>query len=99
MAHLLPGLGKVLALLTLAGICGRMLAPLAREVRLAILVWLALRGTQPDLRPEILRALPGAAQKIHGTIVPPYSEFLATAVARNYSPKQAKNSPRPMGPS
>jgi hypothetical protein len=34
-----------------------MLAPLAREVRLIAVAWLALRGTQPRDRPEILWAL------------------------------------------
>ena len=51
------GLAAFPATVVAAAVLGRMLAPLAREVRLIVVGWLALRGTQPNERPEILRAL------------------------------------------
>jgi hypothetical protein len=49
-------LATVPELLALAALGGRMLAPLIREARLTFVAWLALRGTQPSERPEIIRA-------------------------------------------
>jgi hypothetical protein len=43
-----------------AVLISRLLTSLLREVRLTVLTWLALRGTQPDQRPEIIRALIGS---------------------------------------
>jgi hypothetical protein len=58
-----PTLALIPALVTLAVAFGRIVAPLAREARLATTVWLALRGTQPSERAEIIRALTGDAQE------------------------------------
>ena len=57
-------------LVAAVGMAGRMLAPLAREARLSILSWLALRGTQPDQRPEIIRALAGHSPKAKTMMLP-----------------------------
>jgi len=42
---------------------GRIVASLAREARLITVVWLALRGTRPDERTEIIRALTGGRSR------------------------------------
>jgi hypothetical protein len=39
-------------------------APLAREARLITVVWLALRGTRPDERADIIRALTGGQGRV-----------------------------------
>jgi hypothetical protein len=54
MGLLSPSLAAILAI---AAVSGHLLASIAREVRLMAIAWLALRGTRPDERPEILRAL------------------------------------------
>lgn len=50
-------LAEVPAIVIIAVAVGSALAPLTREILLATLAWLALRGTRPHERPEILRAL------------------------------------------
>lgn len=42
-----------------AVLAARLITGLARELRLTVAVWLALRGTRPEQRPEIIRALTG----------------------------------------
>lgn len=51
------GLTEAPAVMLIAAVLGHALARLAREIRLAAVVWRALRGTRPDERSEILRAL------------------------------------------
>ena len=57
------GLAEAPAVMLLAVVLGHALERLAREIRLAAIVWRALRGTRPDERPEILRALAGVPAK------------------------------------
>jgi hypothetical protein len=71
MSLISPGLTAIPAIVAIAAVFGRMLAPLAREVRLTMVAWLALRGTQPDERPEILRALAGAPHQVGRTMTIP----------------------------
>jgi hypothetical protein len=54
-----PTLAMIPALVALTIAAGRIVAPLAREARLITVVWLALRGTRPGQRAEIIRALTG----------------------------------------
>lgn len=63
MTMIPPTLVALPALVTLAVAAGRIVAPLAREVRVITVVWLALRGTRPDDRTEIIRALTGGPQQ------------------------------------
>jgi hypothetical protein len=49
-------LGVIPAVLALTVAAGRVVAPLAREARRFAVMWLALRGTQPSERAEIIRA-------------------------------------------
>lgn len=51
-------LSLVLAALAATTVFTRMMAPLARELRNCLLLWLALRGTRPDQRPQVIKALP-----------------------------------------
>ena len=51
------------ALVTLAVTAGRIVASLAREARIITVLWLALRGTRPDERAEIIRALAERSQR------------------------------------
>jgi hypothetical protein len=44
--------------LAAASLLVRAMAPVAREVRNCLLVWLALRGTRPGQRPQVIKALP-----------------------------------------
>ncbi len=60
MAPISPGLTAIPAIVVLAAIFGRMIALVAREVRLIIVARLALVGTQPYERPDILKALASA---------------------------------------
>jgi hypothetical protein len=53
-----PVLGVVLTTLAIAAPAARVLNPLIREVRICLLLWLALRRTSPDQRASIIRALP-----------------------------------------
>jgi len=57
MSLISAGLGTIPAIVAIAAVLGRVVALLVREVRLAMVAWLALRGTQPGERPDILRAL------------------------------------------
>jgi hypothetical protein len=57
MTLILPGPVAIPVVVALAFTAGRILGRLAREARLITIAWLALRGTKPDERPEILRAL------------------------------------------
>lgn len=41
----------------------RAMAPVARETRNCLLLWLALRGTRPDQRLQVLEALPPLDQQ------------------------------------
>jgi hypothetical protein len=43
--------------LTLVAVIGRTVASLARDATHLVTTWLALRGTRPEQRPEILRAM------------------------------------------
>jgi hypothetical protein len=74
MTLLSPGLVAVLAV---AAVLGRVLAPLAREIRLALVTWLALRGTRPPERPEILNALMGVPDQAGP--IPPSPEIAICA--------------------
>ena len=56
-------LAAIPALVTLTVVAGRIVGPLAREARFIVVVWLALRGTRPDERADIIRALTGAPQQ------------------------------------
>jgi hypothetical protein len=56
------GLTTIPAIVAVAAIFSRMLALVAREVRLIIVARLALQGSQPYERPDILRALAAAPQ-------------------------------------
>lgn len=51
--------------LALAAIAGRTIVALARHATRLVLAWLALRGSRPEQRPEILRAMMSA-----NTLVP-----------------------------
>jgi hypothetical protein len=68
---------SVLVTLTVAAV--RIVAPLAREARLITIVWLALRGTRPGQRAEIIRALTGRPGLVDGS---PPKRALATAAAQ-----------------
>jgi hypothetical protein len=63
MGLISQNLAEVPAIVIIAMALCHTLALLGREVRLAMLTWLALRGTQPSERPEILRALVGSPVK------------------------------------
>jgi len=63
MTLISPTLAAIPALVTLAIAAGRVVVPLAREVRLVTVAWLALRRTRPDERAEIIRALMGEPQQ------------------------------------
>ncbi|WP_431930284.1 hypothetical protein [Micromonospora sp. RP3T] len=54
-------LGLALTALAATTVLARAMAPVAREARTSLLLWLALRGTRPHQRPELLRALPPLA--------------------------------------
>ncbi|WP_281942379.1 hypothetical protein [Micromonospora sp. AKA38] len=54
-------LGLALTALAATAVLARATAPVAREARTALLLWLALRGARPHQRPELLRALPPLA--------------------------------------
>ena len=51
-------LSLVLVAAATSAVVARAVAPVAREMRNCVLLWLALRDTQPDQRPEVLKALP-----------------------------------------
>lgn len=51
-------LSLALAALATSALVARAVAPVAREIRNCVLLWLALRGTKPGQRPEVLKALP-----------------------------------------
>lgn len=53
--------------LLIAAIAGRVLADVAREARILLLSWLALRGTQPRQRVPIIVALHAGQQRSSGT--------------------------------
>ena len=57
------GLTGAPTVMLLAAVLGHSFTRLAREIRLAAVVWRALRGTRPDERPEILRAIAGGPTK------------------------------------
>lgn len=63
-------LAEVPVVVTAAAVLGRALAQLAREVRLALLNWLALRGTRPDERSEIIQALTGSSGQVERAAMP-----------------------------
>lgn len=62
MSLISPGLTAIPAIMAMAVIFSRMLALVAHEVRLIIIVRLALQGTQPCERSDILRALTSVLQ-------------------------------------
>jgi hypothetical protein len=66
MTFIPPALATIPVLVALAVAAGRIVAPLAREARLITVVWLALRGTRPDQRAEIIRALRGRQGPVNG---------------------------------
>jgi hypothetical protein len=51
-------LSLALAALATTTLLTRAMAPLAREARNCLLLWLALHGTRPDQRPDVIKALP-----------------------------------------
>ena len=51
-------LSLALAALATAPLLARAMAPVAREARNCLLLWLALRGTRPEQRPQVIKALP-----------------------------------------
>jgi hypothetical protein len=51
-------LSLVLAALAATTVFTRVMAPVARELRNCLFLWLALRGTRPDQRPQVIKALP-----------------------------------------
>lgn len=53
----------VLAALVATTLFARAMAPVAREARNCLLLWLALRGTRPDQRLQVLKALPPLDQR------------------------------------
>jgi hypothetical protein len=61
------GLAVFIGDLLIAAIAGRVLADVAREVRILLLSWLALRGTQPRQRVPIIDALHAGQQRSSGT--------------------------------
>lgn len=69
MSLICPGLAAIPAFAAIAAVLSRTLASLAHEVRLTAVAWLALRGTQPSERPEILRALAAAPQQMGWTTI------------------------------
>ena len=69
MGLICPSLAAIPAFVAIAAVIGRMVASLAREARLTAVVWLALRGTQPSERPEILKALGAGPHQVEGTMV------------------------------
>ena len=64
----LPSLAAVPAVVLAAAVLGRMLASLAREMRLTFVAWLALRGTSPGERSQILQALAAIPRQPEGTV-------------------------------
>jgi hypothetical protein len=66
MTLILPTLATIPVLAALTVAAGRIVAPLAREARLITVVWLALRGTRPNQRAEIIRALTGRQGLVDG---------------------------------
>jgi hypothetical protein len=65
MTLISPTLAATPALVAIAIFAGRIVAAIAREVRITTVVWLALRSTRPEERAEIIRALTGKPQ--HGS--------------------------------
>jgi hypothetical protein len=61
------GLAVLISDLVIAAIAGRAVAAVAREVRILLLSWLALRGTQPRQRVPIITALHAGEQRSGGT--------------------------------
>jgi len=51
-------LSLILAAVAATTLLARAIAPVAREVRNCLLLWLALRGTRPDQRSQVIKALP-----------------------------------------
>jgi hypothetical protein len=47
-----------LAALATTTLLARAMAPVVREARNCLLLWLALRGTPPEQRPQVIKALP-----------------------------------------
>lgn len=66
MVSIPPTLGTIPLLVALSVAAGHILAPLAREARLITVAWLALRGTQPDQRADIIEALTGRESSANG---------------------------------
>lgn len=58
------GLAVLVSALLIAAIAGRALADVVREVRILLLSWLALRGTQPRQRVPIIAALHAGQQRL-----------------------------------
>jgi hypothetical protein len=61
------GLGVLISGLLIAAIASRALADVTREIRILLLSWLALRGTQPQQRVPIITALNEGQQRSSGT--------------------------------
>jgi hypothetical protein len=61
------GLAVFIGDLLIAAIAGRVLADVAREVRILLLSWLALRDTHPRQRARIIDALHAGQQRSSGT--------------------------------
>jgi hypothetical protein len=56
-------LNLALAALATTTLLARAMAPMAREARNCLLLWLALRGTRPSQRPAVIQALPPLDQQ------------------------------------
>ena len=85
-----PTLAALPALVTLAITAGRFMSSLAREARIITVVWLALRGTQPSQRAEIIRAF--ASQQRQGVLNHDSTKRLADAETRRPRRQAARKS-------
>ena len=56
-------LSLVLAAVATTTLLARAMAPVAREARNCLLLWLALHGTRPDQRSQVIKALPPLDQR------------------------------------
>jgi len=70
MGTISSGLAALSTMVAVSAVLGRLLAPLAREVRLTAIAFLALRGSQPGERAEILRALATVTSRTGRTAIP-----------------------------
>lgn len=79
-------LAVLISALLIAAIAGRVLADVVREVRMLLLSWLALRGTQPRQRVPIIAALRPGQQRL-----PPDKVGSATPIRVNRTRRERRS--------